>query len=404
MRRPFAAAWRAHRATWKELLLFVLFFQALTFVLIAAGRGTAYATLRRIVRDAPRVLALAAWQIGIGFSCLVPFLAAGLAAFLLLTGDHDINYLLAKRPPSFWVLAAILGGLALGALAVAAVLRVRWAFAIPLFLFERVGPRASLSASRQLGKGAFWRVARVLVGWWTATLVVGFLSFELLYLTGYRLTGYLGAQVLAGSVKTVVALSAGMILLYLLCAAAITYLGWAGQSVLVLELYRERRGREPEPATTERPPRQARVMLVTAVVGFLVLALALGGIVGELVDVRRDVEVTAHRGSSGRAPENTLSALRAAIEDGADYAEIDVQETADGHVVLLHDTDLERIAGVDRKIWEVELAELKRYDAGSWFGEAFRKERVPTLEEAIDLVSGRLKLNIELALSHWWRR
>jgi glycerophosphoryl diester phosphodiesterase len=51
---------------------------------------------------------------------------------------------------------------------------------------------------------------------------------------------------------------------------------------------------------------------------------------------------------------------------------------------------------VEKKIWEVELAELKRYDAGSWFGEAFRDERVPTLDEAIDLVSGRLELNIEL--------
>ncbi|MHC4817894.1 MAG: glycerophosphodiester phosphodiesterase family protein, partial [Planctomycetota bacterium] len=450
MKRPYSAAWRAFRATWKELLLFVLFFQALTFVLlapagswvlarlvsaggsavvsneemaafflsplgvvsacvagigflaleltglagliwIAAGRGTAYLALVRIVRDAPRVLAVAAWQIGIGFLCLLPFLAAGLVAFLLLVGDSDINYFIVKKPPSFWVLAAIVGGLALGALAVAAALRVRWTFAIPLHLFEKVQGRASLSASRQLVKGAFWRVARVLVGWWIAALVLGFLSFELL-----SLIGYLGAQVLAGSVKTVVALSVLMVLLHLLWAAAISYVAWAGQSALVLDLYRERRGLEPETPTAERPPRQARVLLVTAVVGLVVLAVVLVGIIGEVVDVQRDVKVTAHRGSSARAPENSLSALRAAIEDGADYAEIDVQETADGHVVLLHDTDLKRIAGVDKKIWEVELAELKRYDAGSWFGEAFRDERVPTLDEAIDLVSGRLELNIEL--------
>ena len=208
MRRPYSAAWRAFRATWKELLLFVLFFQALTFVLlapagswvlarlvsaggsavvsneelaafflsplgvlvacvvgigflaleltglgglirIASGRGTAYAALRRIVRDAPKVLALAAWQIGIGFLCLLPFLAAGLVAFLLLVGDQDINYFIVKKPPSFWGLATIVGALALGALSVAALLRVRWALAIPLFLFESVGARASLSASRR---------------------------------------------------------------------------------------------------------------------------------------------------------------------------------------------------------------------------------------------------------------
>jgi len=448
--RRVATTWRTFRAAWKELLLFVLFFQALTFVVlapigsfllsrlvaaggsavvgneelaafflsplgvvaffvfatgfvalqftgiagqvwIAAQRGTAYATLRRMVRDAPRLLELTARQIAVGLLCVAPFLGVALAAFLLLTGDKDINYLLAKRPPSFWILAAILAVLALGALTVVVVVRIRFFFAVPVYLFERVSPRKSLAASRQLGKGAFWRVTRVYLGWWIAGVVVSLASFQLLYLAGSLL-----APVVLGSLGAVVAFTGSFVLLNLLCAAALVFALWAGESVLVLELYRELRGLEPEIATPERPPRQARVMLVTAVVGLVVLAVALGGIVGELVDVRRDVKVTAHRGSSGRAPENTLSALRAAIEDGADYAEIDVQETADGRIVLLHDTDLKRIAGVDRKIWEVELAELQRYDAGSWYGEAFRDERVPTLGEAIDLVSGRLKLNIEL--------
>jgi glycerophosphoryl diester phosphodiesterase len=116
----------------------------------------------------------------------------------------------------------------------------------------------------------------------------------------------------------------------------------------------------------------------------------------EGMDVDRKVAVTAHRGSSKDAPENTLSAVHRAIEDGADFAEIDVQETADGVIVLLHDSDLMRIAGVNKKIWELTYAEIKTLDAGSWFSSEFQSERVPTLTEILKLARGEIKLNIEL--------
>ena len=67
------------------------------------------------------------------------------------------------------------------------------------------------------------------------------------------------------------------------------------------------------------------------------------------------------------APENTLAAIEQAIEDGADYAEIDVQETADGVVVVIHDTDLKRITGLGEKIWDVTYDEVRDLDFGSWF-------------------------------------
>jgi len=114
------------------------------------------------------------------------------------------------------------------------------------------------------------------------------------------------------------------------------------------------------------------------------------------IDFDHRVAVTAHRGSSRHAPENTLSAVRRAIEDGADFAEIDVQETADGVVVLLHDTDLMRIAGVDKKIWQVTYPEIKSLDAGSWFSKDFKGEHIPTLAETLELARDKIKLNIEL--------
>jgi glycerophosphoryl diester phosphodiesterase len=108
------------------------------------------------------------------------------------------------------------------------------------------------------------------------------------------------------------------------------------------------------------------------------------------------VQVTAHRGHARAAPENTLSAMRKAIESGADYAEMDVQLTADGKVVLLHDRDLKRVAGDSRRLDELSFEEVRQLDVGSWFDPAFSDERVPTLAEVINLCRGKIRLNIEL--------
>jgi glycerophosphoryl diester phosphodiesterase len=109
-----------------------------------------------------------------------------------------------------------------------------------------------------------------------------------------------------------------------------------------------------------------------------------------------NVLVTAHRGSSGIAPENTLAALQQAIVDGADGAEVDVQVTADGELVLFHDAGLRRIAGDDRRLCGLTYPEVCQLDAGRWFGPQFVGEPIPRLADAVDLVRGRLWLNLEL--------
>ena len=91
-----------------------------------------------------------------------------------------------------------------------------------------------------------------------------------------------------------------------------------------------------------------------------------------------------------------MSAVRHAIAEGAAFAEIDVQTTADGVVVLFHDADLMRVASVNRRLRDIDYRELKDIDIGSWFAPEFSSERIPTLQEAIDLARGRIKLNIEL--------
>ena len=89
----------------------------------------------------------------------------------------------------------------------------------------------------------------------------------------------------------------------------------------------------------------------------------------------------AHRGASGHAPEHTFAAYDLAIRMGAHYIEQDLQQTSDGHLVVMHDTTLDRTTDCTGPVANVTLAELRQCDAGSWFGPEFTGQRVPTLDE-----------------------
>ena len=123
----------------------------------------------------------------------------------------------------------------------------------------------------------------------------------------------------------------------------------------------------------------------------------------------------AHRGASGYAPEHTLAAYRLAIEMGADYVEQDLAVTKDGVLICLHDASLERttnveqlfpdrvttqtIEGKTRQAWlanDFTLAEIKTLDAGAWFDQKFKGERIPTFDEAVALIRGKAGLFPEL--------
>ncbi|GAA4891853.1 glycerophosphodiester phosphodiesterase [Streptomonospora salina] len=113
----------------------------------------------------------------------------------------------------------------------------------------------------------------------------------------------------------------------------------------------------------------------------------------------------AHRGASAYAPENTLAAIDAAHRLDATTVELDVQRSADGELVIVHDTDLERTTDAEKvfpgrasyAVADFTLAELRRLDAGSWFGAEFAGEPVPTLEEALKrLHRHRLNLLLEI--------
>ena len=106
--------------------------------------------------------------------------------------------------------------------------------------------------------------------------------------------------------------------------------------------------------------------------------------------------IIAHRGSSAIAPENTLAAFRLAAEQHTDFIEFDVQESADGQVLVVHDSDLMKVGHNPTKIWDGDAASLRSVDIGSFKDPRYSAERVPTLAEALAACKGRCRVIVEL--------
>ena len=106
--------------------------------------------------------------------------------------------------------------------------------------------------------------------------------------------------------------------------------------------------------------------------------------------------IFAHRGASAHAPENTIAAFELALAQGADAIELDVKLSSDGYVIVHHDDTVNRTTNGKGRIKDLSLAELKKLDAGSFYSEKFKGEKIPTLEEVFEAVGKRTFINVEL--------
>ncbi len=115
------------------------------------------------------------------------------------------------------------------------------------------------------------------------------------------------------------------------------------------------------------------------------------------VEYLRTMEVTAHRGASVLYPENTMSAFVGAKELGADWIELDIQQTKDNNLIVLHDTNFKRTAGVNLNTWDATIEDVLKLDVGKFKGKEFTGEKVPLFEDVIKWAKdNNMKLNIEL--------
>lgn len=114
------------------------------------------------------------------------------------------------------------------------------------------------------------------------------------------------------------------------------------------------------------------------------------------VGERKQVSNVAHRGATAYTPENTIAAFDLAVDMKADYIEIDVQRSKDGELVLIHDTTVDRTTDGTGKVGDLTLEQLRSLDAGSWKGDQFAGEPIPTFEEILDHYHGKIGILIEL--------
>lgn len=108
------------------------------------------------------------------------------------------------------------------------------------------------------------------------------------------------------------------------------------------------------------------------------------------------VKTIAHRGAAGYCPENTMASFRKALDMNADLLELDIHQTKDGQLVVIHDHTLDRTTDVMGRVCDYTLEQLRGLDAGSWFSREFVGEKIPTLREAFELAGGRVGLLIEI--------
>lgn len=285
-------------------------------------------------------------------------------------------------------------------------LSVRWVFSSVLFTQNQCSYRSARATSVQLVRGRFWQTFFSVLVWnccYFAVLLVFLCLITVVVLMVIRATGS-NDLIMSQAMRTLklliqIVLWSFSFFATPICMAHLTAL-LEKRCVQMPEVVLP----EPVPLSRSAKPFRRSTAVLTACC-FTVAALGLNlsyvysvftGKANFRLALFQNPTVMAHRGLSADAPENTLYAFSDAISVGADFIELDVQQTRDGVLVVMHDSNLKRTTGVNKDIWDVDYADIQNLDAGSWFDPAYANARIPTLEETLQFVDKRTKLNIEI--------
>ena len=382
------------------LLITILAFEQASLMAISAGavRGLhigALQALRFTARRAARIYLFTAHLVARVLIITLPFLAAGGAIAWFLLTDYDINYYLTEKPPGFLLAVALIGVLLLTMLVVLIRKLIGWSLALPLVLFTDLPPARSFVESNELVEGHKREVVTVLLTWAATVLLLGAVVVACVQLLGSLLV-----PLFFDSIKLLVIVLGGVVALWSLGNLVTTTLT-SGSFAAVVMIFYERYGSKITTSDLEdKQPKRLWRMTAPRFALLLIGAVAAAALAGSWllngIQTQDDVVVIAHRGAAGKAPENTLASIRQAIKDGADMIEIDVQESSDGEVVVIHDSDFMKLSGVDLKVWDGSLKQLQELDVGSWFAPRFSAERVPTLAQVLEEARGKVHVVIEL--------
>ncbi len=331
----------------------------------------------------------------------MPFLAVAAATYSLLLSKFDINFYLQEKPPEFIVAVLIGAVLVISFTMLLLKFLSSWIFALPLLLFETVPASQALKESVLRTVGSRIHIIGMFMIWLLAGLGASTVMTSLLI--------WLGRWMIPDTVTSLSLLVINLGIFLLIWTLSNLFIQMVSSSLfaaLWLNLYRaigcnDEKFVFPSSNSTVPPAVEggirlnAKGLIAGSLIG-LVAAAMIGIWTLESIRLVDDVEIIAHRGASADAPENTLAAMRQAIDYATDWVEIDVQETRDDQVVVFHDSDFMKLANVDLKIWDATMADLESIDIGSHKDPAFHAERVPTLAELLTVCKGKTKVVIEL--------
>jgi len=331
----------------------------------------------------------------------MPFLAVAAATYSLLLSKFDINFYLQEKPPEFIVAVLIGAVLVISFTMLLLKFLSSWIFALPLLLFETVPASQALKESVLRTVGSRIHIIGMFMIWLIAGLGTSTVMTSVLI--------WLGRWMIPDTVTSLSLLVINLGVFLLIWTLSNLFIQMVSSSLfaaLWLNLYRAIGCNDEKfvfPCSNSTVPPaveggirlNAKGLIAGSLIG-LVAAAMIGIWTLESIRLVDDVEIIAHRGASADAPENTLAAMRQAIDYATDWVEIDVQETSDDQVVVFHDSDFMKLANVDLKIWDATMADLESIDIGSHKDPAFHAERVPTLAELLTVCKDKTKVVIEL--------
>lgn len=330
---------------------------------------------------------------------MIPGITILVLSMLIFLPDHDVNHYLHHPPAEFWLAVFFIGiGIALVIVMPLYAVLV-WGLSLPLVVLRGHPLGSAFSRARFLSRGLRSVFAGVVSLWF----VLGFL-LQALFLVLLELVGSYAIYFDGRSPETLTAIL-GSIVVLLLIGNTLISAAMSGSMALILKaglFMADSKGHSftEVPDTPKLDPKWTnpltplRLAVLIGLAGTIVVLTGTYWVSEELPD--KDVLIIAHRGASAHAPENTIASIERAIEDKADWIEVDIQQTADGSVIISHDHDFVRLLGKPENIWDLTLEEVQALDVGAWFAVEFQGERIPTLQEVLETVRGKANLLLEL--------
>jgi glycerophosphoryl diester phosphodiesterase len=385
-----------------SMLIMVFIFELSSLMAIGVVSGSnkrlsALAAVAYSLLHAPQLFSFSLRLVVRVLLLTLPFLAAAGAVALALLTDYDINYYLTIRPINFWIALVVVVLLIVAMILLLTWQLSKWSLALPLLLFARTQPAASFAESSRVTQTARPLIIKIIVaGTLALVLLSSITAFCIKWLASFLVPHFVESLAVLVIILSVIAGTWLLVnvLLTALSSSSLAFLlaGLAETYEPKINLANPDNNKAISQMVRRTTPARFALSLVVCVVVATLISFEL------LDDIQAgdDISIIAHRGASGSTPENTLSSVRRAIDEGADWIEIDVQESADGHVLVVHDSDFMKLAGVQLKVWDGSLAEIRELDVGSSFAPEFAGERVPTLSQVLEEVKGRSGLIVEL--------